>query len=308
MGRDSKTFKDLPAIFHEFQKQTGKVTSESSAAAPTAESTPAGPGLVSLGQAYDPLWQAQQKLDLSIGNLYQMDGELYELTAMSQDFVTLKKRELFDDSTVQVETWTCHKKLRPSKTSAPYLLEAAVAKQHHPGAASKQQATFATVYTQLLEATTKLEHKNLWKMIAVNPVARTAYSLQKIPAHQLTFVPCTDSPQQMSIKKPEAKHWGEVVFQGVTYFILAPKAFKAATTEKPSTGCTAPFWYLKPDEDPLLDWKEKSVGGLQISCLSNPRAIEKHALLTMPVLEEPEAEEAVAAGSSGPPPTKKARK
>ncbi|CAE7030278.1 unnamed protein product [Symbiodinium sp. CCMP2592] len=303
MGREAKEFKDLDAIFDEFQQKTGPATSASSAA---ATSSTTGPGLVSLGQAYDPLWQAQQKLELAVGKLYQMDGEMYELQAMGQDFLTLKKRELFDESTIQVETWTCHKRLRPTKNSAPYLLDAALAKDHHPGAASKQQAAFATVYSQLLDVTTKVEHKNLWKMIAVDPVSRTAYSLQKIPAHQLTFVPCTDSPQQISIKKPEAKHWGEVVFQGVTYFVLAPKAFKPATAEKPSSGCTAPFWFMKPDANPHFGWKEKSVGGLQISCLSNPKAIDKHELLTMPVLQESEAEDPAA--SSGPGPKKKARK
>ena len=62
-------------------------------------------------------------------------------------------------------------------------------------------------------------------------------------------------------------------------------AFKPATTEKPSSGCTAPFWHLK-DENPHFDCKDKSVGGLQISCLSNPKTIEKHELLTMLELED----------------------
>ena len=62
MGREGKTYGSLAAIYWEFEADCAASAPPAAKSSPAASSTSAP--LVALGEAYDPLWLAQQKMKL----------------------------------------------------------------------------------------------------------------------------------------------------------------------------------------------------------------------------------------------------
>ncbi|CAE7930394.1 unnamed protein product, partial [Symbiodinium necroappetens] len=74
MGREGKTYGSLAAIYWEFEADFAASAPPAAKSSPAASSTSAP--LVALGEAYDPLWLAQQKMKLKKGLLYTYDEGL----------------------------------------------------------------------------------------------------------------------------------------------------------------------------------------------------------------------------------------
>ena len=72
MGRETRIFKTVEEIFQMCEDDlsgSGAVSSSSTSAQPASSKPAAGTAMVALGESYDPLWVAQQKLQLKVGNL-----------------------------------------------------------------------------------------------------------------------------------------------------------------------------------------------------------------------------------------------
>ena len=288
MGREGHNYKSLQQIFDIFtSKQTARSDAEFTAQTAGAASSSATPmQMIGLGQSYDPLFLAQQKLQLKVGNHYLFEDSLYKVTSLSSEKILLQPAWLFSDGedVKAIETSNAAKELKVFKGAVPELLDATIALSRHPSSFCSQDMLQTEAWLALLKSAAKLEPKDLWKLVALDPSSKKLYSLQKLKAHQLCLVPVTDAIGKLSLQPPkdDSKH-SCMILQQTVFYIMPPKGFKAASASSTCQGSTAPFWYVeKCDDDPILAWRDMTFQQCSIQCLTNPKVIRKHVMLTMP--------------------------
>ncbi|CAE7351248.1 unnamed protein product [Symbiodinium sp. CCMP2592] len=280
MGREGKTFSSLTAIFQAFEVDIAGSAPPAPTSSPTASSTSAP--LVALGEAYDPLWLAQQKMDIKKGLLYTYDEGLWRLVDLSSDKLVLEAAGLFQTGQAEIATSDCLKLLKLSKSPAPFILQTKDALANHPSRSLQAESKQADLWTMLLAAAEKLE-KKVFDMVGIEGISKKLYTKQKIKAGELLLVPVTDTASKLTLKAPgdSQKHAVLEDNAGTMFFVLPPKALKLATESSPLTGSTAPFWYVPhDDEDGNLDLKAVQFRNCSIYCLTNPKGIEKHTELS----------------------------
>ena len=288
MGREGIVHKSAIDIMDLFEKQLQGATASSSSGK-VEVSKPAEMSMVSLGQSYDPLWLAQQKMELKMGNIYQHKDQLWKLVSLDRDNLGFEAASLFAEGEMELPTASCHKELKLHKGPVPSILEKQVAASRLPSTLCAAEQKQASLFICLLKAAHKLEPKGLWELVGIEPASKKLYSLQKLKAGQLTLVPVTDSCSKVTSKPPTkgSKH-GVLTSEGTDYFVLPPKLFKPATATAPDDGTTAPFWYVQSSKTPNLALQPLDSQGCTINCLVNSKAIRKHQLLSMPeILAEP---------------------
>ena len=94
MGREGIVHKSAIDIMDLFEKQLQGATA-SSFSGKVEVSKPAEMSMVSLGQSYDPLWLAQQKIELKMGNIYQHKDQLWKLVSLDRDNLGFEAASLF---------------------------------------------------------------------------------------------------------------------------------------------------------------------------------------------------------------------
>ena len=296
MGREGKSHASFQEIFKLFEDAIQNSPHQSAANMAAASAAASGSqttgGSISLTQNYDPLWIAQQKLELKIGNFYFHQNAMWRLLPMDQKQLTLEAAGLFQSGTTTVATSACVKELKAAKTAPPYILEAQESEHHQ--CTCQDDLLKADAWILLQKAANKLEPKSLWKLIGLEPTSKKVYTLQKLKAEELCLVPCTDAMTKIVSKAPapNVKH-GVISMAGLSYYVLQPKIFKPSTAEKPASGCTVPFWWVDISADaPNMVWKEMQYNkDCFISCLVNPKVVNKNVLLIAP----PKSPEATAA-------------
>ena len=270
MGRETRIFKTAEEIFQLFEDDlngSGAVSSSSTSAQPASSKPAAGTAMVALGESYDPLRVAQQKLQLKLGNLYHYSEQLWQLESMDSSKLALK---LY-------------------KGQAPSILDAAEAASRMPSTVCQPEQQQAQVFLFSIRAAIKLEPKQLWDMVGLETVSKKLYTLRKVKAGELTLIPVTDSTSKVTQKLPaKGSKYGMLSHGDTEYFVLSPKSYKAATDTAPCVGTTAPYWHVDVSDSPNLTLQELQFQGSTIKALVNPKGIQKHQLLSMPnLVEEP---------------------
>ncbi|CAE6969732.1 unnamed protein product [Symbiodinium sp. CCMP2592] len=335
MGRETKVFESMDEIFEAFEVQLGNINlaaAAPAAAAPAAaaaaqqtalsssSSTAGGAaqqaGLVSLGEAYDALFLAKQKIEIAVGKHYTYQNKLWKLREADSNQLVLELLDLFQSEEVTIETSQCWKHLRISKLPAPVFTDRALAASREPHASCSTEALMAEVWLTMLKVCPKLQPKNIWSLIGVVNSSRKAYALKKIPAGELCLFPSTDAISKITTKAPadKKKKMGQIRYKEADYYILPPAMFKTSEDNKVS-GCIAPYWWLDPVKEPCMTWEEKSHGGITAWCLVNSESLDEGTLLTCPQAEEAEPEasnikanQKKSAGKKSEPPSKKPKK
>ena len=157
MGREGKTYDSLAAIFQVFEADFAGSAPPAAKSSPPASST--SPPLVALGEAYDPLWLAQQKMELKKGLLYTYDESLWRLVDLSSDKLLLEAAGLFQTGQAEIATSDCLKLLKLNKSPAPFILNTKDALANHPSRSLQAESKQADLWTMLLAAAEKLEKK-----------------------------------------------------------------------------------------------------------------------------------------------------
>ena len=287
MGREGKihqSISDIVSLFEaEVAGQPAASQASSSTAGPAAQSTT----MVELGQAYDPLWLAQQKIELKLGSLYQCENRVWKLVNLDSQKILLESATLFYPGTMEVATDVCHKHMKLYKGLVPALLDSQEAADRMPVTICAFEQKQASLFLMLLKAAAKLEPKTLWQMVTMEMSAKKLYSLQKLKAGDLTLVPATDAVGKITDKIPgsSSKH-ATLQFEGQDYFVLPPKSFKAATATTPASGSTSPFWYVESCDAPNMEFQHIELQGCSIQCLTNTRVIEQHEVLSKPATSQ----------------------
>ena len=299
MGREAKVFDSMDDIFEAFEVQVASIKLPAAAPAqqPALPSSSSGAGgaaqqagLVSLGEAYDALFLAKQKMEIAVGKHYTYQNKLWKLREADSNQLVLELLDLFQSEEVTIETSQCWKVLRISKLPAPVFTDKALAASREPHASCSSEALLAEVWLTMLKVCPKLQPKNIWSLIGVVNTSRKAYAIKKIPAGDLCLFPATDSISKISTKAPADKEKiGEIRYKEVDYYILPPAMFKTSEDNKVS-GCIAPYWWLDPVKEPCMAWEERSHGGMTVWCLVNSESLDEGTLLTCPQPEEPEPE------------------
>ena len=290
MGRETRIFKTVEEIFQLFEDDlngSGAVSSSSTSAQPASSKPAAGTAMVALGESYDPLWVAQQKLQLKVGNLYHYSEQLWQLESMDSSKLVLKLATLFESEEMEMATEGCQHKLKLYKGQAPSILDAAEAASRMPSTVCQPEQQQAQVFLFLIRAAIKLEPKQLWDMVGLETVSKKLYTLRKLKAGELTLIPVTDSTSKVTQKLPaKGSKYGMLSLGDTEYFVLSPKSYKAATDTAPCVGTTAPYWHVDVSDSPNLTLQELQFQGSTIKALVNPKGIQKHQLLSMPNLVE----------------------
>ena len=280
MGREAKTYASLAAIYSEFEADFAASAPPAAKSSPAASSTSAP--LVALGEAYDPLWLAQQKMTLKKGLLYTYDEGLWRLVDLSSDKLVLEAAGLFQTGQAEIATSDCLKLLKPNKSPAPFILKTSDALANHPSRSLQAESKQADLWTMLLAAAEKLE-KKVFDMVGIEAISKKLYTKQKIKAGELLLVPVTDTASKVTFQAPGSfqKHAALEDNEGNMFFVLPPKALKLASDFSLMTGSTAPFWYVPHDDDDgNLHFKAVQFRSCYIYCLTNPKGIEKHTELS----------------------------
>ncbi|CAE7458044.1 unnamed protein product [Symbiodinium sp. CCMP2592] len=266
MGRETKVFESMDEIFEAFE-QTALPSSSSSAGGAAQQA-----GLVSLGEAYDALFLAKQKIEIAVGKHYTYQNKLWKLREADSNQLVLELLDLFQSEEVTIETSQCWKHLRISKLPAPVFTDKALAASREPHASCSTEALMAEVWLTMLKVCPKLQPKNIWSLIGVVNSSRKAYALKKIPAGELCLFPSTDAISKITTKAPadKKKKMGQIRYKEADYYILPPAMFKTSEDNKVS-GCIAPYWWLDPVKEPCMTWEEKSHGGITAWCLANQK-------------------------------------
>ncbi|CAE7261417.1 unnamed protein product [Symbiodinium sp. CCMP2592] len=313
MGRETKVFESMDEIFEAFEVQLGNINlaaAAPAAAAPAAaaaaqqtalpsSSSSAGgaaqqAGLVSLGEAYDVLFLAKQKIEIAVGKHYTYQNKLWKLREADSNQLVLELLDLFQSEEVTIETSQCWKHLRISKLPAPVFTDKALAASREPHASCSTEALMAEVWLTMLKVCPKLQPKNIWSLIGVVNSSRKAYALKKIPAGELCLFPATDAINKITTKAP------------------ADEEEDGTDQDNKVSGCIAPYWWLDPVKEPCMTWEEKSHGGITAWCLVNSESLDEGTLLACPQAEEAEPEasnikanQKKSAGKKSEPPSKK---
>ena len=290
MGREGKVHNSIPDIVTLFEAEVAGQAS--AAAASQASSSSAGPAaqgtaLVDLGQGYDALWLAQQKVELKLGCVYQCEHRLWKLVSLDSQKIVLESATLFNPGTMEIATDACHKHIKMYKGLAPALLDSQAAADRMPATICVFEQKQASLFLVVLKAAAKLEPKALWQMVSFEISAKKLYSLQKLKAGDLTLVPATDAIVKVTDKMPGSgsKH-AALQSEGQDYFVLPPKSFKAATDKTPASGSTSPFWYVETSDSPNMEFQQIEVSGCTIQCLTNTKVIEQHEVLSKPATSQ----------------------
>ena len=267
-----------------------------------------------LDQGHTPMFLAQKNLGLKIGATYTVKDfptRLWTVTQLTDSEIQLTWSPLLDPTKKSILTYKDHEiaaNLKPSKSKVPQLFDGLEldALFPHNSFDVEDENSRAKIYLILHEAYNEMDMET--DDIIVQSIPKVAmYASKDIGKKKCKLIPVPEKVNQVMKKEPPANmKYGEVQFEGQTWYIGSLKPLKMPKDDDPTqkvTGVFAPFWYALTKEEEgnlkeeLVTYKG-SVGDLKIKILTNTDDILKHDMLALQKGEKLSEEQ----------PTKKARK
>ena len=275
----------LEAVKTSFESELAAKELKAATAAVPASSSSAVSGFVTLAEASDSLFLTQQKVKLEPGQLYlhkDYPDKLFELQYLKGEAAYLLYENALQTERLDVVVLLAEasKSLKLSKASIPRLLTASETRDRADAYVSAIPRMQSQVWLKVLDMQQELEPQGA-DLLLEFPTKRV-YAGRDFKKGELILVPCTDSPNKISPKKPKSGAAGaEVHLGGAVFWALPPKSLRE---EKDGSfqGSSTAYWFLgKGNEEGQMIHKgiENDAADLVCVVLQNKRAVKKHELL-----------------------------
>ena len=256
----------------------------SSSANPSAQ--PAS-GFVTLDEASDSLFLAQQKLDLTPGRMFlhkDYPDRVWELQYLEDDKASMLYTNALgtERSRVEVSLSDVCKVLKPSKSPKPRLLTSEEYEDRRDWKTCAVASMQGQIWVKLLEIQYAQEPSA--EELLVEYPSKRIYAGKDFKKGELLLVPSTDAATKVSTKCPkEGVITSEVHQGGCCFWVLQPKGLREEDDES-FQGSTSLYWFLtkgSPEGQMAYEAIEDPDNDLVYTALVNKRAVKKHEMLEL---------------------------
>ena len=263
-------------------------------AASSASANPAQPvsGFVTLDEASDSLFLAQQKLDLRPGRMFlhkDYPDRVWELQYLGDDKATMLYTNALGTERQKVEVLLSDvcKVLKPSKIPQPRLLTSEEYADRRDWKTCAIASMQSQIWAKLMEIQYAQEPSSE-QLLLEHPTKRI-YAGKDFKRGELVLVPSTDAATKVSTKCPKQGVITSEVWQAsCCFWVLQPKGLREED-DGSFQGSTSLYWLLTkgtPEGQMAYEVIEDPDNDLVYTALVNKRAVKKHEMLQL--FEKPE--------------------